>query len=82
MTTGLGLAGTVLLLTSRAHHPITMGCSFLLAGAAGAAVHASSGRLIMGWFAAGERGLAMGLRQTGSSDLRVGRCGYHFHGDG
>jgi sugar phosphate permease len=35
-----------------------------LAGAAGASVNAASGRAIMYWFPAGERGLALGVRQT------------------
>jgi sugar phosphate permease len=35
-----------------------------LAGAAGAAVNSASGRAVMHWFAADERGLALGLRQT------------------
>ncbi|MCX4472786.1 MFS transporter [Micromonospora sp. NBC_01655] len=35
-----------------------------LAGAAGSAVYAASGRVVTGWFPPGERGLAMGIRQT------------------
>ena len=35
-----------------------------LAGAAGAGVNAASGRAVMGWFDAEERGLALGIRQT------------------
>jgi sugar phosphate permease len=34
-------------------------------GASSASVHAASGRLILGWFAPSERGLAMGIRQMG-----------------
>jgi sugar phosphate permease len=34
------------------------------AGALGASVNAASGRAVMGWFAAAERGLALGIRQT------------------
>ncbi|MGK5682934.1 MFS transporter [Actinoplanes sp. URMC 104] len=64
MTTGLALAGVILLVATRLHGAVGLGVAFFLAGAAGAAVHASSGRLILGWFAAHERGLAMGLRQT------------------
>lgn len=38
---------------------------FLVLAAAGAAsVNAASGRMILGWFAVHERGLAMGIRQT------------------
>jgi nitrate/nitrite transporter NarK len=35
-----------------------------LAGAAGAAVNSASGRAVMHWFAADERGFALGVRQT------------------
>lgn len=35
-----------------------------LAGAAGASVNAASGRAVMAWFPADERGFALGLRQT------------------
>src|SRR4051794_6575366 len=35
-----------------------------LAGMAGASVSAASGRAVMGWFAADERGFALGIRQT------------------
>jgi sugar phosphate permease len=40
-----------------------LGVCLGLAGAAGASVYAASGRLILSWFAAHERGLAMGIRQ-------------------
>jgi sugar phosphate permease len=36
-----------------------------LIGAAGASVNSASGRLVMGWFGVHQRGLAMGIRQTG-----------------
>jgi sugar phosphate permease len=36
----------------------------VLAGALGASVNAASGRAVMGWFGAEERGLALGIRQT------------------
>ncbi len=36
----------------------------MAAGAAGGSVYAASGRLILGWFAASQRGLAMGIRQS------------------
>jgi len=35
-----------------------------LAGAAGASVNSASGRAVMQWFPASERGLALGVRQT------------------
>ncbi|MGR6917672.1 MFS transporter [[Actinomadura] parvosata] len=61
---GLAGAGAVLAVATQVHGVVALGICFLLAGAAGGSVHASSGRLILGWFAAHERGLAMGLRQT------------------
>ena len=36
----------------------------LVAGAAGASVNAASGRAVMGWFSASDRGFALGIRQT------------------
>ena len=38
--------------------------ALFLAGALGASVNAASGRAVMGWFSAAERGLALGVRQT------------------
>ena len=67
---GLGIAGLVLLAATRARGVAALGACLVLAGAAGAAVYAASGRLILGWFAARERGLAMGIRQ-GSQPLGV-----------
>ena len=67
---GLGIAGLVLLAATRARGVAALGACLVVAGAAGAAVYAASGRLILGWFAARERGLAMGIRQ-GSQPLGV-----------
>ncbi|MCG6497424.1 MFS transporter [Kitasatospora sp. A2-31] len=64
LASGLGLGGLVLLGAARVDGTVGLGACFLLAGAAGASAHASSGRLILGWFPARQRGLAMGLRQT------------------
>jgi sugar phosphate permease len=36
----------------------------IVSGAFGASVNAASGRVVMGWFGARERGLALGIRQT------------------
>ena len=36
----------------------------IVTGALGASVNAASGRAVMGWFAAEERGLALGIRQS------------------
>ena len=64
MTIGLGAAGLILLIATSVAGVVWLAVCFFLAGASGGAVQASSGRLILGWFAARERGLAMGLRQT------------------
>jgi sugar phosphate permease len=61
---GLALAGGVLLAASAVRGTAALGACLLLAGAAGASVYAASGRLILGWFAGHERGLAMGIRQS------------------
>src|ERR1700730_11145836 len=57
-------AGGVLLAASTVRGTAALGACLLLAGAAGASVYAASGRLILGWFAGHERGLAMGIRQS------------------
>jgi sugar phosphate permease len=64
LSAGLSLSGLVLLVGMAAGGPLALGACFFVAGAAGGSVHAASGRLILGWFAPHERGLAMGLRQT------------------
>ena len=64
LASGLGIAGLVLLAAGRARGMAALGACLVLAGAAGASVYAASGRLILGWFAPRERGLAMGIRQS------------------
>jgi sugar phosphate permease len=64
LATGLGLAGLVLIAARAVHGPAGLGACLALAGAAGGSVFAASGRLILGWFARRERGLAMGIRQS------------------
>lgn len=61
---GLGLAAVFLLGASRVHSVGLLDLALALAGAGGASVNAASGRVVLGWFAPHERGLAMGLRQT------------------
>jgi MFS family permease len=41
-----------------------LGAGLLLVGLLGGSVNGASGRAVMGWFADGERGLAMSIRQT------------------
>ena len=64
LATGLGLAGVGLLGASSVHGAVGLGFCLALGGAAGGSVFAASGRLILGWFARHERGLAMGIRQS------------------
>jgi sugar phosphate permease len=70
LSVGLGLAGLILLAARQVPSTIGLGLLLGLAGAAGGSVFAASGRLIMGWFARNERGLAMGIRQ-GAQPLGV-----------
>jgi MFS family permease len=61
-----GLAATIVLLAAAAavDDLVVLGLLLAAGGASSSCVHVASGRLILGWFAAHERGLAMGLRQT------------------
>lgn len=61
---GLAAAGSALLGAAAIHGVVPLGACLVLAGVGGGSVHAASGRLILGWFSARERGLAMGVRQT------------------
>lgn len=63
--TGLTVAGLSLAAATTTSGTVPLGLCFFVAGVGGASIHAASGRLILGWFAAHERGLAMGVRQTG-----------------
>jgi sugar phosphate permease len=64
LATGLGLAGAILQVAASVHGAGGLGICLALGGAAGGSVFAASGRLILGWFARHERGLAMGIRQS------------------
>jgi sugar phosphate permease len=64
LATGLGLAGAILQIAASVHGAGGLGICLALGGAAGGSVFAASGRLILGWFARHERGLAMGIRQS------------------
>ncbi len=65
LTLGLAGSGLALLIAAEAPDPLLRWILLFLAGASGASIHSASGRLILGSFAASERGLAMGIRQTG-----------------
>src|SRR5580704_3681361 len=64
LASGLSGAGVVLLAARYVHGTAGLAGCLILAGAAGGSVFAASGRLILGWFARHERGLAMGIRQS------------------
>ena len=61
-----GLTGAALALTGAAFAPSfgVLVLALTAAGASGASVNAASGRAVMGWFGSGERGFALGIRQT------------------
>ncbi|WP_329073189.1 MFS transporter [Amycolatopsis sp. NBC_01480] len=72
MALGLGVSGLLLVYAAVWHHPVGLLFGvFLVAGACTASVNAASGRVVMGWFAKSERGVAMGIRQT-AQPLGVG----------
>lgn len=62
----LGLAGAAgaLAATGWAGGYGSLTAGLIVAGLLGASVNAASGRAVMGWFGAEERGLALGIRQT------------------
>lgn len=64
MALGLALAGLFLVAAATVHGTLPRFVFLALAGAGGASVNAASGRVVLGWFAAHERGTAMGVRQT------------------
>jgi MFS family permease len=60
-----GLVGTVLFgsLAAMSGSVVMLAVALALAGAFAASTNAASGRVVVGWFPAGRRGLAMGIRQ-------------------
>ncbi|MGZ8650239.1 MAG: MFS transporter [Solirubrobacteraceae bacterium] len=61
---GLGAAGLAFLAAATLPPYGVMFALLTVAGMSGASVSAASGRAVMGWFAADQRGLALGIRQT------------------
>lgn len=74
MTIGLALTGVLVLVSLTLPGFALFGVGLLLAGASAASVNAASGRVVLGWFSARERGLAMGIRQT-AQPIGVGLAG-------
>ncbi len=62
---GVALTGFAALVAAAARGTVLLGVALAVMGACGASPNAASGRLVMGWFPAAERGLAMGVRQMG-----------------
>ena len=62
---GLGTAAPALAAATLTSATPARWALLFVAGATSAAVHGASGRLVLGWFGAAERGLAMGIRQMG-----------------
>lgn len=69
----VGLTGTTAagLLATRAQGTATLAAALFVAGAFAASANAASGRIVVGWFPARRRGLAMGIRQM-AQPLGVG----------
>jgi sugar phosphate permease len=65
IASGLILATAFLLVSTQLGSFVALCVALALAGASAASVNAASGRMVLGWFAAHERGFAMGIRQTG-----------------
>jgi sugar phosphate permease len=64
LVTGLAAASISLAVAAFAPSFAILVCALVLAGGAGASVNAASGRAVMGWFSAEQRGFALGIRQT------------------
>jgi sugar phosphate permease len=62
---GLGSASVAVAVAAAADGVVAVSVALFAAGALGACVQAASGRAVMGWFAPSQRGLALGIRQTG-----------------
>ncbi|HLM37800.1 MAG TPA: MFS transporter [Gaiellaceae bacterium] len=64
LAVGLGGCGAALVGAAHAGSFTQLILLLALAGAAGASVNSASGRAVMHWFPASQRGLALGVRQT------------------
>src|SRR3954447_4356756 len=69
----VGLTGTALagLVATQVHGVVALVLALFVAGAFGASTSSASGRVVIGWFPAHRRGLAMGIRQM-AQPLGVG----------
>jgi sugar phosphate permease len=64
LAVGLTATAGALVLAAYARTWTALLLALAVAGALGSGVNSASGRAVMGWFAATERGLALGIRQT------------------
>ena len=64
LATGLAAASVALAAAAFTSGWVALVALLILAGGAGASVNAASGRAVMSWFDASERGFALGIRQT------------------
>jgi len=64
LVTGLGVCGAALIGAAAVHGFWLLALLLAGAGMTGASVQSASGRAVMHWFHAGQRGLALGLRQA------------------
>jgi sugar phosphate permease len=64
LATGIAVCGVLVSAAGFASDFPTLVILLLLSGAAGSSVNAASGRAVMHWFLAEERGFALGIRQT------------------
>ncbi|TFV55339.1 MFS transporter [Mycobacterium sp. PS03-16] len=63
---GLALTAAAMFAAAAADSLVAVGALLFVAGMAAASNNAASGRLVVGWFPPGRRGLAMGIRHTAS----------------
>lgn len=64
LAAGLGTCGLFLVIAGQAQTFWQLYILLFLAGAAGASVNSATGRAVMGWFDASQRGFALGIRQA------------------
>jgi sugar phosphate permease len=64
VSVGLTAAGIAMVAAAAAGSAVALGGLLAVAGLGGASVAAASGRAVMHWFPAAERGFAMGIRQA------------------
>ncbi|MGH3138480.1 MAG: MFS transporter [Gaiellales bacterium] len=62
---GLGAASVAVAAAAASNGVVALSLALFAAGGLGACVQAASGRAVMGWFHHSQRGLALGIRQTG-----------------